>query len=397
MSMTSSPAAPRFKLAVQNPSSHVRRGCVVTPWGPIAQKTGIPTPELVLRHDWGPPLRAQVDEIDPDDHSRDALSFILDDGVPPGADDYSLNSTFLTLERGEPAGEPGPEVIVVGPQGLEEGFKLVNDSLQIGFSLLPQPWGDLRNWYAGSAISVVYLGKEILDPFLAEITWQEHDSEKRCMQIDRIRLPRPAWEPEGWQEETLFGKPYRLLHHSHGPVRACATVASAPFDYDFVNPLTGRLGGLECRLYRVLSLFHQADYVIEELYVKGVPKDAPGASPVDLSFTARYFAYMDIGWFPAITHLAQIPDWFAIGSNEPPFPGYGFATDVHAAPVANPHPSYSDAEKRHKSFSWEIGMSRGAQCLHLFERGLRPGPLADSAGRKWYDYVYKPLRAMLLG
>jgi hypothetical protein len=393
--MIASTIATSFKLAVQNPSDYSRGGSVITPWPPIAA-CGVSAQEFVVRQGGGAPLRAQVERIDPDDPSRDVLVFLLDRPVPPGKADYSRDSDLLTIEAGEPARQPGPTIITTGPEGQTTGFKLVNNVLSVWFSLVPKPWPAQGDWYAGAATSVELKHKEVLDAFRAEIGWLGHDPEKRCMQIDHIRVPRAAWEQTPELEQVLIHQPYELLRQSQGPVRASATIASSPFDYPFVDPVSKRQGNLRCRLYRVVSLYQDADYVQEEIYLKGAIDGAPGR-PLDLNFSASYFAYMDMGLDPSITHFPQIPDWLAIGCQWSPFQGYGFATDVHAGPIANPHPGFPKPKCGHKSFSWEIGMGKSATCAHLFGRGAVPERLASGAGGRWYESIFKPLRARFLG
>lgn len=76
--------------------------------------------------------------------------------------------------------------------------------------------------------------------------------------------------------------------------------------------------------------------------------------------------------------------------------GYGFATDVHAGPVANPHPGFPDADRRHRTFSWELYPSTHATCLHLFMHDGRRW-FDDRIGRAWYEQLYRPLVARLTG
>ena len=79
-----------------------------------------------------------------------------------------------------------PHLIVVGKRGI----KFVNDRLEAWINLAADPENEGRNWYAGSATSVLLDGKEMLDPFKAELPsfYMCHDREKRCMQIDRLQL-----------------------------------------------------------------------------------------------------------------------------------------------------------------------------------------------------------------
>jgi hypothetical protein len=388
------------KLNVKNPSPWPRRGHVATPWQPISLRTGIAPEELVLRGPSGAPLRSQVDPVDPGDPTRAMLVFLLDEEVPPGADDYSLVSASLEIERraGGPMSAPEPERPVGDPL---RGFKLVNGKLEIWFNLQPDTGGDpSRNWFAGCATSVLLENRESLDAFRALFSWMDHDPEKRCMQVDRVRLPRPPWEDRSHQDEFLFNRPYFPLWHSSGSVRTCATVTSAPFTYAYSDPMTDQEQNLECKLHRVISLYHDADYVIEELSVRGKPRkpaeEGQRSKIVELRFAARYFANMDIGLLPEVTRFSHVPDWLSLGCSSDPFPSYGFATSVHTTKIRNPPLDYPDSDpcQRCRAFSWELGAARVATCLHLFKR-CRPAELSHQAGHAWYEHIYKPLRAEL--
>jgi len=379
------------KLALQNPSEYPRGGFVSTPWKPL-QDAGIGRDDLVLRYRQGTPLRAQIDDVEPGDSNRAVLVFELDGDVGPGPDDYSQSSGYVTLGQGpRPPVEGGPSLEVAA-----EGFKLINERLDIWFNSAP---GDAhgRGWRAGSASSVQLDRVEILDNFQALGGWQGHDDEKR-LQIDRIRLGRAPWDEEEYQDEILIDKPYEVISRSAGPVRASVTLASQPFPYPYREPGSSRAQSLRCRFYRTISLYRGADYLVEDLYLKGEPLNAaPGATTaVPLAFKARYFLYMDLGLLPNIAQFAHIPDWLSLGCDFLPWQGYGFATDVHAGSVTNPHPGFlGPPDRADRSFSWEIGSSKAAKCVHLFRR-CRPRDLADAAGRAWYLQVLKPLRAALV-
>ncbi len=160
-------------LAVFNPSNYLRRGYITIPWQAIAQQFPIPPEELVLselRDLAHTPISSQVDRIDPEDPSRDTLTFFLANPIPPGSPDDTLASALIRLEQGKAIpkklGEPSLEVIY-GSDGQERGVRLVNNRLIVWFNLIPAPEDDERNWFSGSATSVQLDHQEILDPFLA--------------------------------------------------------------------------------------------------------------------------------------------------------------------------------------------------------------------------------------
>lgn len=387
-----------FKLLLFNPSNYWRGGYVTTPWQPIFRKTKIAPEKLIVRDSSNTPLRAQVDRIDPADPTRDTLIFSLARAICPGADDYSAYSDFVTVEAEEPpdAAEAASDlrVDILDDQGT--GVKLINSRLNVWFNLTPSLEADNASWYAGAATSVQLDCKENLDAYRAIYSSPEfgHDPEKRCMQLDYIELSYPSWNARLHQRIDLFNQRYSVIAKSVGPVRASVTVASAPFNHDYLDLFENKKRRLRCRLYRVISLYDHADYLMEELSVRGTwERPGHGAQATDLYFIARYFSYMDLGLEPHLFQHAHVPDWFAVGCDWAPYQGYGFATDVHASAVALPHPDFPTGDKD-KSFSWAVAPSKRATCLHLFKRCESDG-LETSTGQAWYELIYKPLRARI--
>ncbi|MDJ0733568.1 MAG: hypothetical protein QNJ47_05680 [Nostocaceae cyanobacterium] len=385
-------------LAVFNPSNYWRTGYVSIPWQPIAQKFQIPATELILtdlRDLSHTIINAQVDRIDPEDPSRDTLVFSLNQAISPVSEDKVLASAFVKLDRGETIpqgmGEPAIEV-VYGTSGEARGVRLSNSHLIVWFNLIPAPEDNGRNWYSGSASSIQLEHQEILDPFLAARgEWLGQDPEKRCMQVAQLQLPGPPHPKSPYYEVCLFNHSYRLVSQSSGPVRACITIASEPFDYMGADPVTGDSRHLVCELYRVISLYAGADYLVEELFVKGKPKapeDRIAGAPeiVNLSFAVRYFAHMNMGITADIEQVFPVPDWCAVGSTAPPYPAYGLATNVHIDSLIHPH------EGNQSHFCWQLSPGKDVTAVHMFMRG-KPGGFDAQVGHTWYELIYKPLRA----
>jgi hypothetical protein len=149
---------------------------------------------------------------------------------------------------------------------------------------------------------------------------------------------------------------------------------------------------LTCELYRCVSLYADADYVMENMWVKGRRVGAAAEAPgVDMTFQAHYFTYMDFGFLATLWHYANVPDWFAVGNTHfNPFPGYGFATDAHAAPAAYPHPE--PLKRDHMGLSWELLPAKQATSYHVFMHD-NPDCFRSRDGHGWYEFVYKPLKA----
>jgi len=387
-----------LKLHLHNPSRYGRRGYVTTPWQPIQEQTGIPPERVAVFDAERNQLDTQVHQVDPDNPSRDVLVFWLDKEISPGYGDPSRVSATATVgERERETRRPELKCEPEGPEGEEYRVRLSNGRLALRFELTPAPWGDWRDWYAGSATTVLLEQespdrpiwvKEMLDAF----NWmEEHDLEKRCMQVDRIQLSLPAWAPEHKTEFSLIRKPYTLLSRSEGPVRASVSVASSPFEYKYLDPPGSDERTLSCRLHRVISLYREANFVIDELSVRATHDGAGGPEPVSLYFNARYFMVMDLGRNVNPSRHFRIWDWFAVCSDWEPQPAFGFATDAHCSPVTNGPDDYPH-DKKEKAFSWELERADRASCVHLFSR-CNAKTIESRAGAAWYEYVYRPLWA----
>jgi len=383
-----------MKLSVFNPSDYPRGGHVSAPWPEIAQHSGIGPGSLVVRDSRGTVLPHQVVQVDPDDRSRDTLVFALHPGhkVPAARlDDYSESTDWVSLEEGRPDPTVGVRAIareIRGPDGTVRAVELTNGILTVWLNLGPFNCGaSSRPCYGGSAVSVRVGDIEMLDPLQSMVGPHDHDPEKRAMQIDRVRVVLPGWEEQVYHEEPLFARSWAAVSTTMGPVRAIITIASEPFEYACTDLATATRHRLDCRLYRTISLSTGANCLVEELFVKGsLPGSADGRGAIRLSFAARYFAHMYYGHLPPIYHFRNIPDWFAIAYGDRPYPGYGFATDAHASPVAYPH------EGHERRFSWWVWPSKTARCLHLFLAN-QPGHIDSATGHCWYEMIYRPLKA----
>jgi hypothetical protein len=401
-----------LNLRVCNPSDYERAGFVTMHCQELLDSGAVQPGELdrlALHDTQGNPVAFQIDPIatkklDPQNLSRAVLAFHVPKRLPPGRDDYSSDSGYVVKVSDRPSVRPVlDDRLKIGKVEVE-GFpiqqvELINSQLVVSFDL--RPWSDPKDvtgtwWYSGSATSVRREGQEMLAIWNCR-DWMEHDREKRCMQIDRVRVERhPDVETSTPQEFSLFDRPYELISESSGPVRVSITIASVPFDYGCYDWSTKRCC-LECRLFRVISLYANADYVLEELFVEGRPNGPDcGSKTPDLSFSAHYFACMDMGKNPQTYQFGGVPDWFAVGRPEGYYrPGYGFACDAHVCgPLKRPAPDYHDTEKAHKTFSWQLRPCTKATCLHLLMNGA-PGGFDGWTGHSWYEVVYKPLKARL--
>jgi hypothetical protein len=385
-------------LAIFNPAHEWRSGYITVPWQPIERQFQIPPEEIVLsdlRSLARTPLLSQIDRVDPEDPTRDVLVFSLAQPVPPGSPDETTASAFVRADRGKPMppgiGEPYLEVVYDANQNAR-GVRFVNSRLIVWLNLVPDPENDGRNWFAGAATSVQLDRQEILDPFrAAHGEWMGQDPEKRCLQIAELQLPGLPHPKSPYYRVNLCDRPYRLVSHASGAVRARITIASAPFDYMGADPVTGHNRHLICELYRVISLYAGTDYLVEELFVKGKPKgqeDRIAGDPevVNLNFAAQYFSHMDMGLRPHIYQIFHAPGWFAVGTSEAPNPGYGFVSNLSVDTLTYPHEEHSSC------FSWQLLPGKFAKCVHLFMRS-QSEEFDTRTGRCWNELIYQPLKA----
>lgn len=375
-----------LKLAVFNPSNYRRGGFVTTLWQPIYNQTGIAPEKLALRDEMGNRLQCQVDRIDPSDSSRDVLAFSLAMDICPGPEDYSRPSMLVSVEQGEPLTKETPEPRIETYPGTR-GIKLFNRRLELWFNLLAGLNNDTQNWYAGSATTVLLDGREFLDTTQVDSDgvdhWLNHDMDKRCMQIDQLQLMRPAWEVTIDEQAALYNGQYQLVQRSCGPVRATFSVASSPFYYNFFDPVVGKECNMTCRLHRVVSLYAGAQYVMEEMCVRGtIGGEGKSEAAVKLNFSPRFLAHLAMNQ-ASINHFNQTPDWLTIGSEAPSSAGYGFAADMETRSIFR----QSD---RH--FLWDLAFCKDLRCVHLFMRD-RQEVVDSCTGDQWYRLIYKPLKA----
>jgi hypothetical protein len=266
------------QIRVLNPSNEPRAGIV---------EIRVKTPVAALQHGFaiedqsGNRVQSQLDVIDPNDRTRDMLVLRLNDDIPPNG------SVLLdVITDTPPPYTPGLD----DPRVVQEmhGVKLINHLLDIYISLVPEHILG-SPFYAGAATSVnMTLDYHRRQEFLDSINmFEAHDLQKRCMQIDSVQVSPHA------QHEWLTNKNYEVIAEAQGPLRATMTIATEEFDY----------GPSQCRLYRAISIYRD-DAIVERVHVRDGDKD--------LEFTARYFAYMDMGLEIFPVHYRYIFDWLSI-------------------------------------------------------------------------------------
>jgi hypothetical protein len=389
-----------INLLVHNPSPYPRTGFVATSWTQIANELQVQPRNLDIRDGSYESLDYQVDQPVPSDPSRDVLVVKLDKLLRPGPQDYSEPSALLSVQKSNSESTHFERAWVIEKKkdGNDDVVGMCNGLISVWISLSPGEQSKGEDWFAGSATSVrvPYPGRpdgiEWLDVYRALlIDAVGHDPNKRCIQVDKLQLVDSQGNASS-PEVSLFHQPYRLEYQHNGPVRATITI-SVPFE------VKGDEQPKSFRLYRVICLYVGANYLIEELFVR--PKSEHGATDASADgqrFTVAYFSHMDMGMSGEnMFRYPNVPDWFALG--EPlfdPYPGYGFATNVHAGGLHRDPPDRQDWYKR---FWWKTEPSTSATCLHSFmlrERPFAPGEFThfDSrAGRNWYELIFRNLKA----
>lgn len=374
-----------WTIRVDNPSGLAHRGPVIVPWegAPEAVKSAparlaLFDPSDVELED---PLPVQLDALGARGGSGYVLAFRLTTPIEPGA------TKILRLKQAEPRSRTNrwfPDVATGWPERID----LFNQGLFVSFSLAPRQLGRGPSCYAGSAQSVRLRDREFLEPWA--VSWDSHDAEKRCMQVDRLTLFRDGAKAE----HNLFAGPYQVISNCWGPVRSVFSLARLLPPTDSAEP---------CWVHRVLSLPDGADYVVDEVFLRaGSPENGPMVE-CGHDFSVRYFANMDM--FPLTGPGSEIfssePHWFVIGHpyGDPSHqcPGYGFASSARVASVAHPHPGFpAGVSLKHRTFSWELGSSRGARCIHVFMRNPDFEHFKRETGRLWHQHIHKPLDATVV-
>jgi hypothetical protein len=269
--------------------------------------------------------------------------------------------------------------------------------MEVWLELTPAPWDPKNNWYAGSVSSVRLDGVEMLDAF--KDAMKIKDYERRCMLIDRLQISPRGRKAKHDKQPKLTKAPYKLVSTSSGPVRASVTILSQPVRCGLLGSPGQKEYPITCRLQRVISLYKDETYVLEELKIIVVPSKHINEKDIaNIPFKLRYFSYIDFGIdFGSDLYLTdETQEWFTVGTTFPPRQGYGFASDMRSGKVKNPHPEYPPQEDKDKTFSWHLlTTTLSAKCLHLFRCG-DPREFREEIEKAWNEQIYKPLTAKIL-
>jgi hypothetical protein len=370
------------KIGIVSPTDDWRwRAFVTAPLGELAGDDAAEVKRVRIASGYDT-IPAQVDRIDPEFPALDVVSILLRN-IRPGGAKLGLETMELSPTFEYDQAEAGGEDLGVYVEG-QTRVEMWSNRMRLHIHLPKEPLG-----YQGGAITSIQLDdRAILDPIRAELGPHDHDPEKR-LQADRVRIANPPWSEEAWTEYVVYKEAWTCVHAASGPVRAFANLRSSPFTVMHAGT------SFDCHFHRVISIFHDVDYIIDDLYVTGRPSGHPEEPPVQISFAAHFFLKMNFSVFPVITRVPQIPDWFSIGAGVHPWPGYGFASSVPCGRIDNPPIDYPNVRSEHSAFSWELGFAREVRCVHMFKRETPPGIVGDETGRAWFDLIFKPARAKI--
>ena len=363
-------------LAVINTAPEPRRGVVVARWDAIRTALGIGAGPVRI-FDGDRRLDAQIDRIDPADPAQDELAIFLDHDVPVAEHALSL--------RVEAAGEIDDAETEAIASVFAGGVKLHNAALTLWLNCTPdrQGWG---NWFAGAVTSVELQGQELLN-FVASRYALPPDQETRCMQVDRLQIPRPPWHDAPFAEPRLFDQPWRVISQTQGPVRATVTIASSPFLLETSASLGVDAECFTCSLLRTISLNAGADWVRDTMRLSASGPELAAESA--FWFSPHYFMFADFGLLATLKQPR--PDRLIVGADSQPPYGYAIAANVAVDEVRNPPIDFPDHDREHRAFAWKLGFARRIEALHLFSLDT-PQALADAVGVLWYDQLHNPLR-----
>lgn len=398
------PQPSHVMLALQNPSPYERQGYVVRKWQPVMKKLGVRARGATVERENGTnnwvSLDAQVDRLVPRNRAHDELVFKLDAKLPGSPDDqYKTTSGTVRIAAANKNAPPRGATV----QRFYTGVKLRNQHLEVWLNSGANKHSANDLFYGGAVTSVILRNQtfyerqydlEALDAItsLAQCNFLKIHPEARAMQIDRIHLVRPPWDDRRSVDFYPFNQHWHIVSVSQGPVRAVATIRSAPFRFRCKDA-----GGTEtvfrCNVYRAVSLYDDADWISDEIWVDA--RDFKNGRSQLLWFTARYFMMVHFTDEASTFRYPDHPGWFAINQPSDPMLGYAFATDATASALWNPPLDYRDETTEHRAYSWDLGTTRTAHCFHKFRCKSTPLETGHDAGWLWYDLAFKPIRAKL--
>jgi len=396
------------RLTLRNPSPYGREGIVVRQWQPVAKALGVRARGARVARELNPadarsdmvPLAAQVDRLDPRDRFHDQLVFRLDAKIPSGEEHYKKVSGGVRVTSAAKNDPPGGATV----EQFYTGVKFRNQHLEVWLNTSADKHKKDDLFYGGAVTSVILYNQEFtrhvfnleaLDAITARGGgFLRVHPEARAMQVDRIHLVRPPWDERGSFDVYPYKRPWRTVSVSVGPVRAVATIMSAPFKYR-CKDAGGAEAVFRCNVYRAVSLYDNADWIGDEIWVKA--RNMSTGKSQRLWFSARYFMMVHFTDLAMTFRYPDHPGWFCVNQPGDPWLGYAFATDAMAGAIWNPPLDYRDPYTEHRAYSWDLGATRTAHSFHKFRCKTDPLEMGHEAGWLWYDLAFKRIRATLAG
>ncbi len=424
----------RKEFYVSNPSPYKRSDYVEVDLSHLGIPDDLESFKLFrLWEDSKEEISYQVDKIYGSNNRKRVLTFLSTNTPPAGDFDYQEKSAAFLIEEGEPnesisfkdkklkvhhyyskarLGEPSDGFnLDWDPNRDVRSIKLFSDAfLEVDFMLVPSQTGTVDYSGCVTSISLEPVGgypppgfsgrnKEILAPL--HPCWPQKWWDK-IYQLVFFPLP---WELKWFQRIPMLGKKYKLVYSNSGSMRAVVTVKSEDLKISYNPRPYFEPFELTCNLYRVLYIYPDKPYYLEEIFVLSNDENKEGKE-LFISFRPYFSSYLySEGKMNAeLSRFEHIPDYFAIWKEYLGFVnGYGFASDSHVRGI----------ELNGEQVNWRLQSSHHKKCLHYFMfknpfYGYKNKSFDDQFNFKvedrfhtlghlgWYEKIFKPLEVIPL-
>jgi hypothetical protein len=410
----------QWKIEVSNPSPYVRSDYAEVDLESLDVDEALDSRSLrLLLHDGGSPKEVsfQIDHVMGELHRKRIMTFLAEN-LPSRTDDYREASATYCLEKVKPSKALSPQKddslsidyyydpcdISLGdhvgdgfnstwdPERSVYGVKMRNNNLEIYISLKTHSKSQTSMNYVGSVASVLVqkaprtLSNPINpDNFLSP--FQEHEGKYWGM-VKKLAIYPPPWEMSWYHDVSLLDTEYQLINANCGPMRATVTLQSKTFPLRFANkpPFSGDTIEIMCSLYRIISIYPDKPYYMEELFI---------LSEDGYPISCRPYYISNIHFHPSVyssfARIENIPDYFALwrhfGNTHY---GYGFASNSHVRQL-----ELGDSE-----IGWRLQLDFHHKSIHYFifnailDYTEKQDIYHDIGHFGWYEQLYKPVAAM---
>ena len=267
------------------------------------------------------------------------------------------------------------------------GIKLYNRKIEIFFSLKRQLDPNVEVNYTGAVTSINLHDEktpegDLTAPF---VLIDDKPSWARWGQVTDIVFYPTPWDLSWFQKESLWSYDYELVYTKNGPVRAVASFRAGPFfvSYRGAPFFAPKTKTVKCYLYRILYAFPLQSCYGEELVVLTTDGHSLSFRPYFLSSVHPPHVQGT-----SLHRFEHVPDYFAIWKVFASLDyGYGFASDAHIRGI----------EVMGNDIRWRLPSSHMKTCVHCFDcinnKDETITERLKFIGDKWYEQVFKPLRA----